>query len=191
MKEVIQNLFSKEKVRNILKKIPFLILLFPIILILYIIIFKGSLSYYEDIIIKSNFEDVIELHENPSLMKNYMPGLISYDLIKGESRKTGAVAEITVIFNTNESVSRRIVMNEEVILSNLPNQKIIIYNTGAVKNTISYRFIKMGENKTQFFRSHEYEFSTYKKVSSFFMSKKIKRESYTYLKNFKKFVENY
>ena len=120
-----------------------------------------------------------------------MPELISYNLIEGQLRNTGAVAEITVIFNSNESVSRKIMMKEEVVISNLPNQKIIIYNTGATKNIITYRFIKMGENKTQFFRSHNYEFSTYKKVSSFFLSKKIKRESYTYLKNFKKFVENY
>ena len=179
------------KFSSLFKIIPFLILLFPIILILYIIIFKGSLSYHEDIIIKSNIENVIELHENTSLMKNYMPELISYNLIEGQLRNTGAVAEITVIFNSNESVSRKIMMKEEIVVSNLPNQKIIIYNTGATKNIITYRFIKMGENKTQFFRSHDYEFNTYKKVSSFFMSKKIKRESYTYLKNFKKFVENY
>ena len=57
-----------------------------------------------------------------------MPELISYNLIEGQLRNTGAVAEITVIFNSNESVSRKIMMKEEIVVSNLPNQKIIIYN---------------------------------------------------------------
>lgn len=167
-----------------------MILLLPIILILYIIIFKGSLSYHEEIIINSNIENVIELHENPYLMKNFMQGFISYDIVKGKQRNTGAIAKITAIFNPNEIVSRKIIITEEVILSNLPNQKIIIYNSGAVKNIITYRFIKMGDNKTIFFRSHDYEFNTYTKVSSFFMSKKIKQKSYQYLSNFKNYVEN-
>lgn len=188
---MINKLISLVKFRDVFNKIPFLILLFPILLISYIIIFQGSLSYHEDIIINLNIENVIELHENTSLMKNYMDGFISYDVIKGKSRNTGSIAEITTIFNSNESVSRKIVITEEVILSNLPNQKILIYNSGAVKNIITYRFIKMGDNKTIFFRSHEYEFNTYTKVSSFFMSKKIKRKSYAYLSNFKNYVENY
>lgn len=176
---------------SIFKKIPFLILLFPIILVLYIIIFNSNLSYNEDIIINSNIDNVMKLHEDPSLIKNYMNGFISYNIIKGKSRETGSVAEITVIFNPKKPISRKIVMVEEIVISDLPNQKIITYNTGSVKNTITYRFLELEENKTQFSRIHEYEFNTYNKVSSFFMSKKIKRNSYSYLNDFKIFAENY
>ena len=97
MKMMINKLISLVKFRDVFNKIPFLILLFPILLISYIIIFQGSLSYHEDIIINSNIENVIELHENTSLMKNYMDGFISYDVIKGKSRNTGSIAEITTI----------------------------------------------------------------------------------------------
>ena len=176
---------------KILSKIPFLILLFPIILILYIIIFKATLEYQENIIINSNINTVIKLHEDTSLIQNYMSGFISYNIISGKLRDQGSIAEINMIFNPKESVSRTIKMTEKTILNNLPNQKIIIYNSGATKNIMTYKFIKLGENKTQFYRTHSYEFNTYMKVSSFFLSKKLKRKSYEYLTNFKEFVENY
>ena len=56
---MINKLISLVKFRDVFNKIPFLILLFPILLISYIIIFQGSLSYHEDIIINSNIENVI------------------------------------------------------------------------------------------------------------------------------------
>ena len=171
-------------------KIPFLILVFPVFLILYIILFKGNLSYYEEIIINSDIENVIVLHEDPQFLGNYMNGFIAFESIKGEARKTGSISEISMIFNSNESVTRKVIVKEEVISNNLPNQKVICLNSGSVKNIITYRFIKLSDNKTQFFRDHKYEFNTYMKVYSFFMSRKIKRESYKYLKNFKNFVEN-
>ena len=177
-------------IKNALNKIPLLILLFPIILILYIILFKGNLSYYEEIIINDNIENIIELHENPKYISSYMNGFISFETIQGETRKAGSISEISVIFNSNESVTKKIVIKEEVLSDKLPNLKIICLNTGSVKRIISYRFIKLAENKTQFFRSHDCQFSSYMKVYSFFMGKKIKRESYLYLKNFKSFVEN-
>ena len=177
-------------IKAVFNKIPLLILAFPIVLILYIILFKGNLSYYEEIIINSNIENVINLHEDPQYLENYMSGFISFQTVKGEVRKTGSISEISMIFNSNESVTRKIVMKEEVISNNLPNQKVVHLNTGSVKNIITYRFIKLDENKTLFFRDHKYEFNTYMKVYSFFMSRKIKRESYRYLKNFKSFVED-
>ena len=177
-------------VKVFIKKIPLLILAFPVFLILYIILFKGNLSYYEEIIINSDIQNVIDLHEDPNYLEHYMNGFISFKTVQGESRKTGSISEISIVFNSNESVTRKIVMKEKVLSNNLPNEKVIQLNTGSVNNLITYRFVKLGKDKTQFFRTHEYEFNTYMKVYSFFMSRKIKRESYKYLKNFKNFVEN-
>jgi len=190
MKTLISKMLLKIKFQKIFENTPFLILLFPAILVSYLIISTGNLYYQEEIIIKSSVENVMELHENLSLLKNYMPGVISYEMISGESRTMGSIAEITLAFNTNDAVSRKITMKEEVVLSNLPNKKVIIYDTGAIKNKITYRFVNMGDNETKFFRKHEYEFNTYMKITSFFTSKKIKRKSYKYLSSFKEFVEN-
>ena len=190
IKKLISEILLKIKFQKIFENLPFLILLFPAILVSYLIISTGNLSYQEEIIINSNIENVMKLHENSSLLKNYMPGAISYEMIRGESRTTGSIAEITLAFNSNESVSRKITMKEEVVLSDLPNKKIIIYDTGAVKNKITYRFVNMGDKKPKFFRKHEYEFNTYMKITSFFTSKKIKRKSYKYLNSFKEFAEN-
>ena len=190
MKTLISKMLLKIKFQKIFENTPFLILLFPAILVSYLIISTGNLYYQEEIIIRSSIENVMELHENSSLLKNYMPGVISYEMISGESRTMGSIAEITLAFNTNDAVSRKITMKEEVVLSNLPNKKVIIYDTGAIKNKITYRFVNMGDNETKFFRKHEYEFNTYMKITSFFTSKKIKRKSYKYLSSFKEFVEN-
>lgn len=190
IKKFISKMLLKIKFQKIFENTPFLILLFPAILVSYLIISTGNLYYQEEIIIKSSIENVMELHENSSLLKNYMPGVISYEMISGESRTMGSIAEITLAYNTNDAVSRKITMKEEVVLSNLPNKKVIIYDTGAIKNKITYRFVNMGDNETKFFRKHEYEFNTYMKITSFFTSKKIKRKSYKYLNSFKEFVEN-
>ena len=179
------------KNQRIFKIIPFLILLFPIILVFYIIIFEAKLEYKEDIIINKNINTVIKLHEDTSFLQNYMIGFVRYDVISGKLRDQGSVAEITMIFNPQESVSRKIKITEKIILNNLPNKKVIIHNSGATINTFTYKFTRIGKNKTQFSRSHNYKFNTYMKVSSFFLSKKIKRRSYEYLTNFKVFVENY
>ena len=116
-KKFISKILLNIKFQKTFENVPFLILLFPAILVSYLIISTGNLSYQEEIIINSNIENVMELHENSSLLKNYMPGAISYKMIRGESRTSGSIAEITLAFNSNESVSRKITMKEEVVLS--------------------------------------------------------------------------
>ena len=59
-----------------------------------------------------------------------------------------------------------------------------------MKNTVISKFVKIDQNTTKIYRKHVYEFKKYSKVSSFFLTKKIKRKSFKYLNKFKDFVEN-
>ena len=55
-----------------MKKFIFIILTFPITLVLYILLFSGNIKYSEEIVIDSNIDKVIDLFDNPHNMKQYM-----------------------------------------------------------------------------------------------------------------------
>ncbi len=172
------------------RKVPFVILLFPMVLALYIVVFKGNLSYDEEILISSNIDKVIKVHENPDFLQYFLDGFISYKKIENSINNEEAQIEITLLFDPNESVSKKIIMNESVVYNDLPNEKKVIYSSPSVKNTVISKFVKIDQNTTKIYRKHVYEFKKYSKVSSFFLTKKIKRKSFKYLNKFKDFVEN-
>ena len=174
-----------------MKTLPIYIFLsFPVTLVLYIILFNNDIRYTEEVIINSNIEDVIKIHEDTTFMKKYTNGLISYKLISGDLRNIGAKSEIKVLFNSKDQVGKTVTLKEDILVNNLPNEKIIVLSNRGIRNTIKYRFVKMSQNQTMFVREHEYVFSAYMKVSAFLLPNAFKRSSKQYLKNFKEFVEN-
>ena len=172
------------------RKVPFVILLFPMVLALYIVLFKGNLSYDEEILISSNIDKVIKVHENADFLQYFLDGFISYKKLESSINNEEPQIEITLLFDPNESVSKKIIMNESVVYNDLPNEKKVIYSSPSVKNTVISKFVKIDQNTTKIYRKHVYEFKKYSKVSSFFLTKKIKRKSFKYLNKFKDFVEN-
>lgn len=168
----------------------YVFLSFPLTLVLYIILFTSNLEYSEEIVINSNINKVINLHEDSTYMNKYINGFINYNLISGDLRQEGAVSELTVLFSTKDPVTRKIIMKEKIISNNLPSEKKIILSTLAIENTIKYRFVKLTESKTMFVREHKYNFTRYMKVKAFFMSSTFKRQSRMYLQKFKEFVED-
>ncbi len=63
---------------GLFRKTPFIILLFPMLLALYILLSKGNLSYNEEILVSSNIDKVIKVHENPDFLQYFLDGFISY-----------------------------------------------------------------------------------------------------------------
>ena len=176
--------------RMLFRKVPFVILLFPMVFALYIVVFIGYLSYDEEILISSNIDKVIKVHENPDYLQYFLDGFISYKKLESKINNQEPQIEITLLFDPNESVSKKIVMNKSVVYNNLPDEKKVIYSSPSVKNTVISKFVKIDQNTTKIYRHHFYEFKKYSKVSSFFLTKKIQRKSFKYLNKFKDFVEN-
>ena len=167
------------------KKILIIVLTFPITLTLYIFLFTGNIKYTEEIEINSNIDSLIVLFDNPYNMKEYMQGIESYKLISGEIREVGAKAEITAVMGEN-----KVIMIEEIITNDLPEEKKVTYTADRVYNIVTNRLVKISDNKTRFINEQEFEFKGYMKVMGFFMPSAFKQQSRIYLQDFKEFSEN-
>ena len=173
-----------------MKKIILIILSFPITLVLYILLFTGNLKYSEEIIINANIDTVLVLFDNPYNMKEYMDGIESYTVLSGNIREVGAKAELIVSYIEEDVEKRKIIMIEEVLKDNLPEEKKVTYTADAVYNIVTNKLIKISDNKTKFINDQEFEFKGYMKVMGFFMPSAFKQQSRIYLENFKNFVES-
>lgn len=173
------------------KKIILIILSFPITLVLYILLFTGNIKYSEEIVINANIDTVSYLFDNPYNMKEYMYGIISYTILSGNIREIGSKAEIIATYNIKEdAVKRKIVMIEEIITNNLPDEKKVTYTTDDVYNIVTNRLVKVSENQTRFINEQEFEFKGYMRIMGFFMPSFFQQQSRIYLENFKDFVES-
>ena len=168
-----------------MKKALIILVTFPITLVIYILLFTGNIKYTEEIEINTNIDTVIALFDNPYNMQEYMEGIESYKVVDGNIREVGAKAEMTVLMG-----EKKIIMIEEIITNNLPEQKKVTYTADAVYNIVTNKFIKVSENKTKFINEQEFEFKGFMKIIGFFMPSAFKKQSRVYLKDFKKFAEN-
>ena len=173
-----------------MKKTILIILSFPITLVLYILLFSGNIKYSEEIVINANIDTVSALFDNPYNMKEYMDGIESYTVLSGNIREIGAKAELIVSYIEEDVVKRKIVMVEEIITKNLPDEKKVTYTADGVYNIVTNRLVKVSENQTKFINEQEFEFRGYMKIIGFFMPSAFKQQSRVYLQNFKEFVEN-
>ena len=173
-----------------MKKLVLIILSFPITLVLYILLFSNSIKYSEEIVINQNINTVTALFDNPYNMKEYMDGIESYTVLSGNIREVGAKAELIVSHIEENVVKRKIIMIEEIITNNLPEEKKVTYTADGIYNIVTNRFVKVSENKTKFINEQEFEFKGYMKVVGFFMPSAFKQQSRVYIQNFKEFVEN-
>ena len=173
-----------------MKKTILIILSFPITLVLYILLFSGNVKYSEEIVINANIDTVSVLFDNPDNMKEYMDGIESYTVLSGNIREVGAKAELIVNYVEKNEVISKIVMVEEIITNNLPDEKKVTYTADGVYNIVTNRFEKVSENQTKFINEQEFEFKGYMKIMGFFMPSAFKQQSRVYLQNFKEFVEN-
>ena len=173
-----------------MRKIILIILSFPITLELYILLFSGNIKYSEEILINANIDTVSILFDNPYNMKEYMDGIESYTLLSGNIREVGSKAELVVNYVEENEVINKIVMVEEIITNNLPDEKKVTYTADGVYNIVTNRFESVSESQTKFINQQEFKFKGYMKIIGFFMPSAFKQQSKVYLKNFKEFVEN-
>ena len=159
-----------------MKKILIIILSFPITLTLYILLFTGNIKYTEEIEINANIDTVIALFDNPYNMQKYMDGIESYKIVEGNIREVGAKAEMIVLMG-----EKKIIMIEEIISNNLPEEKKVTYTADAVYNIVTNKFIKVSENKTKFINKQEFEFKGFMKIIGFFMPSAFKQQTSIYL----------
>ena len=147
-----------------IKKIIIGLLITLISLVAYIFLIAGNVKYTEEIEINANIEKVVALFDNPYNMEIYMHGIESYTVLNGSLREVGTKAELVVSYIEKDVVKRRIVMIEEIITNNLPEEKKVTYTSDGVYNIVTNRFVKISDNETKFINEQEFQLKCFMKV---------------------------
>lgn len=142
------------------------------------------MKYELEITIDLPRERVIELFDNPDNMKHWQPGLVSFEHLSGEPGKEGAKSHLKY-----EMGKRKIEMVETVLKRDLPHEFSGTYETKGVWNKVENFFDEMDPNSTRWKSVNEFRCGGFMKLMTRLMPGAFKKQSLTYMKNFKKFAE--
>jgi carbon monoxide dehydrogenase subunit G len=142
------------------------------------------MKYITEIIIEVPIDKVIELFDNPENMKEWQPGLISFETYEGEAGKPGAKSRL--IYQMGK---RTVEMIETIEVRKLPQEFSGTYEVKNVWNRVRNFFEAMDGQKTKYITEHEFRFSGFMKLMAFFMPMAFKKQSLKYMKLFKEFAE--
>jgi uncharacterized membrane protein len=128
---------------------------------------------------------VVELWENELHFKEWQDGFKSIEHISGQPNTKGAKSKITL------NDKRKIELIETIISTNLPNEKVALYEHIHMSNTQTTKFISIDDTITQYISEIEYI-----KFNGIFITliaklfpNKFKAQSQKWMNQFKKFSE--
>ena len=129
---------------------------------------------------------VVSLWENELFFKEWQDGFKSIEHLSGLPHTKGAKAKIIV------QDKRKIELLETIISTNLPEQKIALYEHIHMTNTQTTSFKAINQKKTQYTSEVEYtKFNGFmiKLMAKLFPSK-FKEQSQKWMNQFKEFAES-
>lgn len=126
---------------------------------------------------------VIELFDNPDNMSKWQQGFVSFEMISGEPGEEGAKAKMKYKMG-----KRDIEMIETITKRNLPDEFNVTYEAKGVFNIIENTFIDNGDT-TKWISINEFRFKGFMKLFAIFMPGAFKKQTFKYMKDFKKFAE--
>lgn len=129
-------------------------------------------------------ERVLELFDNPDNMKEWQPGLVSYEHLGGEPGQVGATAKLVYKMG-----KRDVEMIETVTHRNLPDEFFGSYEAKGVYNYIENRFTELDANTTRWDFYTEFKMTGFMKVMGWIMPGSFKKQSFKFMKLFKEFAE--
>ncbi len=142
------------------------------------------MKYTSEIKIDLPREQVIALFDNTENTYKWMDGLQSVEHLEGEPGEEGARSKMRF-----EMGKRRIEMVETILQRDFPDRFKTAYDTAGVYNEVDNQFIDQGE-ATLYRTVHYFRFEGWgMRMMAFLMPGAFKKQSMTYLKNFKAFAE--
>ncbi|WP_298902196.1 SRPBCC family protein [uncultured Psychroserpens sp.] len=130
-------------------------------------------------------DEVVTLWNNENHFKKWQDGFESIEHLEGTPHTAGAKSKITL------SGKQKIELIETIISSNLPKEKLALYEHIHMTNTQSSRFEDLGNSKTLYTSIVEYtKFNGFmiKLMAKLFPSK-FKAQSQKWMNQFKAFAE--
>ena len=130
-------------------------------------------------------DKTVELWDNENTFKEWQDGFKSIEHLSGSPNSKGAKSKI--IFQDK----RKIELLETIISSDLPNEKIALYEHIHMTNTQTTRFKAIDKNKTQYTSEVEYtKFNGFMiKLMVRLFPSKFKAQSQKWMNQFKEFAE--
>ena len=143
------------------------------------------MKYSTEIEINLPVAKVIELFDDPENLKHWQPGLKSFEHISGVPGQVGAKSKL--LFQMGK---REMEMIETITVRNLPQEFSGTYEVDGVFNIVKNYFVPIDENRTKYISEQEFQFKGFMKIMGWLMPGMFKKQSQTFLENFKNFAEN-
>ncbi|WP_420576153.1 SRPBCC family protein [Ekhidna sp.] len=142
------------------------------------------MKYTLEIVIDKPRDEVVKLFDNSDNMKYWQKGLISFEHLSGEPGKQGAESLLKY-----EMGKRKIEMIETITFNGFPDEFHSNYQTNGVVNFQRNHF-EEENGQTRWISESEFKFKGFMKLMAFFMGKgAFKKQSYSYMEDFKAFAE--
>ena len=142
------------------------------------------MRYSVNIEINAPIDEVVKRFDDPTKMKEWMPGLVSFEAIEGEPGQVGAKSKL--VFQMGK---RTVEMIETITVRDLPARFDGNYVAKGVYNEVGNAFEAKDANTTIYTSEQFFDFKGGMKIIGWLFPKTFKKSSYKYLQDFKAFVE--
>ena len=141
------------------------------------------MKYTCEIDIDKPIERVIELFDDPENMKEWQPGLVSYEFISGEPGQPGSKMKLKY------KMGKREVEMVETLISRHHTSFSGTYEAKGVWNRIDAEFEKINEDQTRYITRQEFQLKGIMKLYGWLMPGAFKKQTMVYMRSFKDFAE--
>lgn len=144
------------------------------------------MKYTTEIIIKKPLEEVINKMDSAENMKHWQEGLASAEHISGTPGEFGAKMKLNYDFG-----KRKMELIETITKQDFPNEFHATYTTKGVRNIQQNYFETTTEGHTKWICKNEFQPTNFMmNAMLFLMPRAFKKQTKTYMTNFKNFTEN-
>lgn len=142
------------------------------------------MNYIVEIDINLPLSRVLELFDSTENIKQWQPGLISFEVVSGVPGEVGT--ESKLIYKMG---GREIEMTEVITVKDLPEKFSGVYETTNVWNLVENSFVELPNNKTRWICKNEFKCSGFVKLMAMLMPNMFEKQSCKYQEQFKSFAE--
>ncbi|MCA0132349.1 SRPBCC family protein [Winogradskyella alexanderae] len=144
------------------------------------------MKYTTEIIINKPINEVVYKMNSSENMLHWQAGLVSAEHLSGTPGKFGAKMKLNYDFG-----NRKMELIETITKSNFPSEFHATYNTQGIRNIQENYFEAIGISQTKWILKNEFQPTSFAMHAMlFFMPRAFKKQTKTYMANFKNFIEN-
>ena len=145
------------------------------------------MKYITEVIVNLPREELVQKLDNPANMKHWQKGLLGYKQLN-ETNPGQAGAKMELEYKRGK---KSMVLTETIVKNNFPSEFHATYDAGGMHNIQENYFEAIDANTTKWRSESEFRFSNFMmKAMGFMMPGVFKKQSQSYLNDFKAFAEH-